>query len=101
MILEEHCCAVSTSLIMGQKDKGRRINGWRPAQILTRSSLELLPLQDLLITEGHWGLASFFGDNSHKYLNLDLEAVDLFSNHFNERRTERVNASSVKNQDGY
>lgn len=51
IILEEHSLAVSVSIIWGLFNKNRGLNGWRPAQTLARTSLELLPFRDYLVEE--------------------------------------------------
>ena len=82
MILEEHSCAVATSVVMTLRDKGRGMNGWRPAQVLLRSCLELVPLRHLLNYHEDFGLVAFFGSEVNIYLDLKSECVDVKSNFF-------------------
>ena len=51
IILEEHSLAVSISIIWGQLNKTRGLNGWKPAQTLLRTSLELVPVRDTLVDD--------------------------------------------------
>lgn len=88
LILEEHSLAVSSTIIWGQLRKGRGLSGWRPAQTLIRTSLELVPVRHLLeteVTSEHFSLALFFGEEAHVYLRLRDEAVDFFSPTFAAR----------------
>jgi len=91
--LEEHSCAVSVSMIMAHHDRGRGINGWKPAQSVLRTSIELVPVKHLIykppksITKKQaWALVIFFGDEKTEYTHLDIETVDLFSPHFDQMR---------------
>ena len=89
IILEEHSLAVGTSLIFGQLKKGRGLSGWKPAQTLLRTSLELVPVRHLLEREDaseSYALSSFFGPECHVFLRLCDEAVDFFSPMFCARR---------------
>eukprot|EP00551_Chaetoceros_affinis_P011201 CAMPEP_0203670708 /NCGR_PEP_ID=MMETSP0090-20130426/6714_1 /ASSEMBLY_ACC=CAM_ASM_001088 /TAXON_ID=426623 /ORGANISM="Chaetoceros affinis, Strain CCMP159" /LENGTH=812 /DNA_ID=CAMNT_0050535633 /DNA_START=56 /DNA_END=2491 /DNA_ORIENTATION=+ len=94
IVLEEHSIAVSMSMIMAQRDKGRGLNGWKPAQTVVRTRIELLPIKQYLRQDGRFALAIFFGKDNHFYLNLDTEAADLFSPQFEQRRLDRLKESS-------
>jgi len=49
IILEEHSLAVGVSLIHGKTAKLKgKVNGWKPAMILARSALELVPVREFL-----------------------------------------------------
>ena len=97
IILEEHCVAVSLAIVFAEQKKVKGLAGWKPAQIMARSSLELIPVRRLLIDDGELrGLAFFFGDGTHSYLKLRDEATSFSSRSFATRRGERVeNAVSV------
>mmetsp|Transcript_8546 Transcript_8546/g.25774 ORF Transcript_8546/g.25774 Transcript_8546/m.25774 type:complete len:718 (-) Transcript_8546:28-2181(-) len=104
LVLEEHSLAVSFTVIWGQLRKGRGLSGWRPAQTLIRTSLELVPVRHLLETETsseQFSLALFFGEESHVYLRLRDEAVDFFSPMFAARlQGSTLTASSSGNKSG-
>ena len=95
LIFEEHCCAVSAATIYGARLKGRGRNGWRPAQLLLRTTLEVLPLRHLLNKDGHWGLVAFYGEESHTYLDLAKDSVDFHSQPFNEFRWKVIEGTKV------
>lgn len=111
IILEEHSLAVGVSLVWGQLQKNRGLKGWKPAQTLIRSTLELIPVRHLLKGYGDeevtasvqnsktkdpetWALALFFGEENHALLRLRDEAVDFFSPAFCDQRYSRVQVSS-------
>ncbi len=49
IILEEHSLAVGITLIQGKTAKLKgKVNGWKPAMILARSALELVPVREFL-----------------------------------------------------
>ena len=89
IVLEEHSLAVGIRLIEGRTSKT-----WAPAMILARSSLELVPVRKHLHEDNDtkakdetekplkqfWALASFFGRETHAFLDLNDEARDLISN---------------------
>ncbi len=93
IVLEEHSCAISVSLIMGLRDKGRGINGWRPAQVVLRTTIELIPVVQRIQLEGNFALIIFFGDDNHLYTDLDEDSVDLFSKKFEQYRIGKLNYS--------
>ena len=97
LIFEEHCCAVSAATIYGARLKGRGRNGWRPAHLLLRTTLEVLPLRHLLRKDGHWGLVAFYGEESHTYMDLAKEAVDFHSHAFNEFRWKVIEGAKAQN----
>lgn len=93
IVLEEHSLAVGISLIQGKTSKS---NVWKPAMVLARTSLELVPVRQHLFEdeEGElfaklkdeqaksgerycWALASFFGEETHALLELSNESRDL------------------------
>mmetsp|Transcript_33464 Transcript_33464/g.73406 ORF Transcript_33464/g.73406 Transcript_33464/m.73406 type:complete len:830 (+) Transcript_33464:265-2754(+) len=87
IILEEHSVAVSLAIVYAQQKKSRGLAGWKPAQIMVRSSLELIPVRHLLVDNGEErGLACFFGEAAHAYLKLREETADLFSPKFAAQR---------------
>ena len=91
IILEEHCVAVSLAIVFAEQKKVKGLAGWKPVQIMARSSLELIPVRHLLIDDGEpRGLAFFFGDATHSYLKLRDEATSFSSRSFATRRGERV-----------
>ena len=96
MILEEHSCAVSTSIVMTLRDKGRGMNGWRPAQIMLRSCLELIPIRDLVSVSDHYALVTFFGADTSIYLDVKDDAVDVYSKSFWEEFKRKTYTSPGK-----
>lgn len=93
IVLEEHSCAISVSLIMGLRDKGRGINGWKPAQVVLRTTIELIPVVQRIQLKGNFALIIFFGDDNHLYTDLDDDSVDLFSKKFEQYRISKLNYS--------
>mmetsp|Transcript_5996 Transcript_5996/g.8537 ORF Transcript_5996/g.8537 Transcript_5996/m.8537 type:complete len:600 (-) Transcript_5996:190-1989(-) len=104
IILEEHSCAVGVTIIMALKEKGRGLNGWKPAQVLYRSCLELIPVRNL-ISQNHqkfhnWGLTRFFGKEVNIYINLDDEAVDINSEAFlKAKEAKHPTVKTAKNKE--
>lgn len=94
IVLEEHSCAISLSIVMALKDKGRGLNGWKPAHIMYRTALELIPVRNLLMhSEGErdeWGFACFFGSAANLYLHMASETVDYFSDAFKLLRDKKT-----------
>jgi hypothetical protein len=116
IMLEEHSLAVGVSLILGKKSKLSRSVDWKPAMILARSALELVPVRSFLHedergyvfatmaterdnthADDRWALASFFGDEQHDLLRLRDEACD-FLDYPNLVRDSSSGNSTVKNQ---
>lgn len=116
IILEEHSLAVGVSLIQGKTAKLKgKVNGWKPAMILARSALELVPVREFLYENDkgelfasmnrdasfcrsflspsenddglrdRWALASFFGEEAHGLLHLRDEAKALFTTNENPK----------------
>ena len=108
IMLEEHSLAVGISLIQGETSKPNGGGGgiWRPATLLARSALELVPIRPLLCKDERgnlfgnmtrtekngggkaarggsnsndkkWALASFFGESEHALLHLPCETRGL------------------------
>ena len=97
IILEEHSVAVSLAIVFAQQKKGRGLSGWKPAQIMVRTSLELIPVRHLLVDDGEErGLAFSFGETVHSYLKLREEICDFFSPFFAEQRGEMAKTRSTK-----
>jgi hypothetical protein len=94
IVFEEHSCAVSGSLVMALKDKGRGINGWRPAHVLYRTVIELIPVVDYITNGGNDGLLLFIDNQQSLYSNLKSDAVDLFSKDFERYRMNRFSRST-------
>lgn len=104
ILFEEHSCAVSTSLVMALRDKGRGMNGWRAAQVMLRTCLELVPIRKLISNSDSSALVIFFGVDSSIYLDLDTDAVDVHSKPFHEefkRKTASLPMKKPKNQVQY
>uniref|UniRef100_A0A7S2UGX8 PHD-type domain-containing protein n=1 Tax=Attheya septentrionalis TaxID=420275 RepID=A0A7S2UGX8_9STRA len=103
IILEEHSIGITAGIIWGQRQKGRGMKGWKPAQILVRTSLELIPVRHLLEQkEGiwrTWALSLFFGESVHALLRLRDESVDFFSQSFCADRELKI-ASYTSSQQG-
>ncbi len=96
MIFEEHSCAVSTSMVMALRDKGRGMNGWRPAQVLLRSGIELVPFRKLVSASDNFALVTFFGGAATSiYLDVRDDAVDICSKLFWEEFKQKTYASPV------
>jgi len=100
IFLEEHSLALGITLVRGRYDmKNNSPDKWRPAMILARSALELVPVREFL-QEGEKGelfgrkkqeeaetghsstddimaLASFFGGRDHEVVNLNNETKGL------------------------
>lgn len=94
IILEEHCVAVSIGLVWALRDKGRGVAGWRPAQVILRSSCELISIRKLLHEgpKNNWSLVGFFGDDDYSYVNLQDSTVDFFSSSsFHSYRNAKLN----------
>lgn len=89
IILEEHCVAVSLAVVFAEQKKVKGLAGWKPAQIMARSSLELIPVRHFLIDDGEPHGLAFFFDGTHSYLKLREEATSFFSRSFATRRGER------------
>ena len=102
IILEEHCVAVSLAIVFAEQKKVKGLAGWKPAQLMARSSLELIPVRRLLVDDGEpRGLAFFFGDSASAYLKLRDETTSFFSRSFSTRRGEKVEkVSSVSVLEG-
>jgi len=96
IVLEEHSCAVSSIVVMALRDKGRGMNGWRPAQIMLRSCLELVPIRNLISKTDHCGLVTFFGADASIYLDLDTDAVDISSQLFHTELRKKLASSPLK-----
>lgn len=102
IILEEHSIAVGITLVKGQYDsKSTSSEKWRPAIVLARSALELVPVREFLqegkdgelfgrkkLEEAESGvsaaddllaLSSFFGGKEHEVLNLRTEVKGLIT----------------------
>jgi hypothetical protein len=102
MILEEHSLAVGITLVRGQYDiKSHSPEKWRPAMVLARSALELVPVREFLqegaggelfgqkkleeaesgisATDDLLALTSFFGSKDHEVLNLRSEMKGLIT----------------------
>ncbi len=93
VILEEHSIAVNVSVVMAQRDRGRGVNGWKPAQLVMRSIIELFPVRNYITDEGHFALAIFFGDDNHLYADVKTETVDIFSPAFQTYKMNKMNSS--------
>ena len=94
IILEEHCVAVSIGLVWALRDKGRGVTGWRPAQVILRSSCELISIRKLLNDgpRNNWSLVGFFGEDDYSYINLHDSTVDFFSSTaFHTHRNAKLN----------
>jgi len=108
IVLEEHSCAISLSMVMALKDKGRGLNGWKPAHIMYRTALELIPVRNLLMhreeERNEWGFACFFGSTANLYLHMASETVDYFSDAFKllrEKKTIVSLSSTTKKPKNY
>ncbi|KAL7488912.1 hypothetical protein ACHAW6_014505 [Cyclotella cf. meneghiniana] len=103
MLLEEHSLAVGITLVRGRiRSPKTRVWGWKPAMILARSALELVPVREFLF-EGKngelfqntekdgkkqqrsafsrdlWALTSFFGGDVYAVLSLCDEVQALIT----------------------
>ncbi len=108
IVLEEHSCAISLSIVMALKDKGRGLNGWKPAHIMYRTALELIPVRNLLMhreeERDEWGFACFFGSTANLYLHMASETVDYYSDAFKllrEKKTIVSLSSTTKRPKNY
>ncbi|KAL3791274.1 hypothetical protein HJC23_000891 [Cyclotella cryptica] len=103
MLLEEHSLAVGITLVRGKiRSPKTRVWGWKPAMILARSALELVPVREFLcegkngelfqnmekdgkkqlragVSRDLWALTSFFGGDNFAVLNLRDEVQALIT----------------------
>ena len=102
ILLEEHSLAVGITLVRARFDiKSNSQDKWRPAMVLARSALELVPVREFLqegvngelfgqkkleeaergvsSTDDLLALTSFFGGKDHEILNLNNEAKGLIT----------------------
>lgn len=71
-------------------------DGWKPAQLMIRTRLELIPARKLLSYSGYFGLVTFFGTDSHMYVNVEDEVCSFYSRPFadcKERQEKSCNTS--------
>ena len=101
MILEEHSLAVGTSVIWGQIGNFKGMQGWKPAQILLRTSLELVPIAKHQNTKTDddekdiFAFTMFFGGQFYALLSLRKEATDFLSVRFHTQTSiSSIGASS-------
>jgi len=114
LILEEHSVAVSVNLIWGHEHRGSRgfLNGWKPAQILIRTSLELIFVQHLMekakkrsvsgnndndineVGSDLWALAQFFGSDRHRVLRLRDETCDFNSIFTKDSKLNKISVAT-------
>ena len=108
ILLEEHSLAVGITLVRARFDiKSNSPDKWRPAMVLARSALELVPVREFLqegvngelfgqkkLEEAEKGissaddllaLTSFFGGKDHEVLNLNNEAKGLITGELLEK----------------
>jgi hypothetical protein len=69
-------------------------DGWKPAQLMVRTKLELLPVRKLISYGGHYALVSFFGNEKHIYLNVENEACSFTSTAYKEKQDLKFRTSS-------
>jgi len=96
LILEEHSAAISSSLVMAMRDKGRGMYGWRPGQLMLRTCIELIPIRNLLAKKDQYGLVTFFDLDTSIYLDLNMEAVGIASDAFQREFRKKVNLTPAK-----
>lgn len=96
LILEEHSAAISSSLVMAMRDKGRGMYGWRPGQLMLRTCIELIPIRNLLAKKDQYGLVTFFDLDTSIYLDLNMEAVGIASDAFQREFRKKVNLTPTK-----
>ena len=90
LLLEEHSIAIAAHPIFAMQEDGKNIYDWHPAQLILRSTIELLPIEQYLSQKGDWALVIFHGgDSNHLYCDLNLHAVDFFSHVFQWYRQRR------------
>ena len=100
MLLEEHSLAVGIALVRGQYG-WEKYDKWKPAMVLARSALELVPVRQFLYegprgelfakmtrdgkdhpmkyAKDFWALTSFFGGDDYALLNLRREMRGLIT----------------------
>lgn len=96
LILEEHSAAISSSLVMAMRDKGRGMYGWRPGQLMLRTCIELIPIRNLLAKKDQYGLVTFFDLDTSIYLDLNMEAVGIKSDAFQREFRKKVHLTPTK-----
>jgi len=96
LILEEHSAAISASLVMAMRDKGRGMNGWRPGQLMLRTCIELIPVRNMMSKTDQYGLVTFFDLDMSIYLDLYAEAVSFVSETFNREFKKKLSLTPSK-----
>jgi|AntRauTorckE5430_2_1112549.scaffolds.fasta_scaffold04254_1 hypothetical protein len=96
MILEEHAAAISVSLVMALKDKGRGMNGWRPGQLMLRTCIELIPIRNVMSKNDQYGLVTFFDLEHSIYLDLNVDAVSYASKAFLREFKKKISSTPTK-----
>ena len=61
---------------------------------MVRTKLELLPVRKLISYGGHYALVTFFGSETHIYLNVENEACSFTSNAYKQQQDLKFRTSS-------